>query len=169
MVTDAAGLAMYPLGKPTRNDPAVSYDWSPDNAWEVASGLFRKVADAGELAKLTGAAPEVVNNSLQDWNAACLEQMDGRFGRPGSSLHALQAPYFAAPVEPVVSNTQGGPVHDAEQRILTPYGDAIPGLFGAGECGSAFGHLYMSGGNLAECCIGGSIAGANAANGRNGS
>ena len=34
----------------------------------------------------------------------------------------------------------------------------------AGELGSVFGHLYMSGGNLAECFIGGEIAGRNAVN-----
>ena len=63
----------------------------------------------------------------------------------------------------MVSNTQGGPVHDAEQRILDPFGAPIPGPYAAGELGSVFGHLYMSGGNLAECFIGGEIAGSNAA------
>ena len=62
-----------------------------------------------------------------------------------------------------MSNTQGGPVHDCEQRVLDPFGAPIPGLYAAGECGSAFGHLYLSGGNLAECFIGGGIAGRNAA------
>jgi succinate dehydrogenase/fumarate reductase flavoprotein subunit len=168
MVTDAAGLAMYPLGKPTRNDLAARYDWSQDNAREVASGLFRKAANCAELANLTGTAPDILSKSLEDWSAACGDGQDGRFGRPASSLHALVAPYWAALVEPVVSNTQGGPVHDAEQRVLTPGGEAIAGLFAAGECGSAFGHLYMSGGNLAECCVGGGIAGTNAAAGRMG-
>ncbi|EKF18851.1 FAD-dependent oxidoreductase [Nitratireductor pacificus] len=163
MVTDAAGLAMYPLGKPTRNDAAARYDWSVDNSSEVESGLFRSAADCAALAEIIGADPAIVGESLRGWNAACAGGADARFGRPASSLHALKAPYFVAPVEPVVSNTQGGPVHDAQQRVLTPGGDAIPGLFAAGECGSAFGHLYMSGGNLAECCVGGGIAGTNAA------
>jgi predicted oxidoreductase len=63
----------------------------------------------------------------------------------------------------VVSNTQGGPVHDAEQRVLDPFGKPVRRLYAAGECGSVFGHLYMSGGNLAECFIGGRIAGRGAA------
>ena len=74
-----------------------------------------------------------------------------------------EPPYHVAPVWPVVSNTQGGPVHDARQRVLDPFGEPIPGLYAAGELGSAFGHLYMSGGNLAECFIGGRIAGRAAA------
>ena len=162
MVTDRAGLAMYPLGKPTRNDAAARYDWSSDNRKEVAAGLYNEVADAKALASVTGADAAIVAGSIDDWNAACAVANDARFGRPPSSMHVLQAPYFVAPVVPVVSNTQGGPVHDERQRVLTPRGDAIAGLFAAGECGSAFGHLYMSGGNLAECCIGGAIAGAEA-------
>ena len=47
--------------------------------------------------------------------------------------------------------------------MLDAYGVPIPGLFGAGEVGSVFGHIYMSGGNLAECFVGGRIAGGNAA------
>jgi succinate dehydrogenase/fumarate reductase flavoprotein subunit len=39
----------------------------------------------------------------------------------------------------------------------------IAGLWEAGEIGSVFGHIYMSGGNLAECFVGGRIAGRNAA------
>ena len=84
-------------------------------------------------------------------------------GRAGSLRPIADPPFYAAEVRPIVSNTQGGPVHDAEQRVLDPFGAPIPGLFAAGECGSAFGHLYLSGGNLAECFIGGAIAGRNAA------
>ena len=72
-------------------------------------------------------------------------------------------PLYVAQVWQLVSNTQGGPVHDAEQRVLDPFGRPLPGLYAAGELGSAFGHLYMSGGNLAECFIGGAIAGRRAA------
>jgi predicted oxidoreductase len=54
-------------------------------------------------------------------------------------------------------------VHDAEQRILNAFGEPIPRLFAAGELGGVFGNLYMSGGNLAECFVGGWTAGRNAA------
>ena len=53
-------------------------------------------------------------------------------------------PFVYAPVWPIVSNTQGGPVHDAAQRILRPDGTPIAGLYAAGEIGSLFGHLYMA-------------------------
>ena len=69
-------------------------------------------------------------------------------------------PFYGAPVWPVVSNTQGGPVHDARQRVVNVFGAPIQRLYAAGELGSAFGHLYMSGGNIAECFVSGRIAGA---------
>ncbi|WP_245272289.1 hypothetical protein [Xanthobacter sp. 126] len=50
--------------------------------------------------------------------------------------------------------------------MLDPFGAPIPGLYAAGELGSLFGHIYMSGGNLAECVIGGRIAGRQAADAR---
>jgi len=65
--------------------------------------------------------------------------------------------------EGIRSNTQGGPVHDAQQRIIDVFGKPIPRLYSAGELGSSFGHLYLSGGNIAECFVTGRIAGRNAA------
>lgn len=161
-VTDADGMALYPMGKPTWNHPTARYDWSPDNQSELAAGLFRKADDAASLAGLIGADQRVLGQALLDWNECCANRSD-LFGRPPSSMRPLAPPYYAAPVVPVVSNTQGGPRHDAEQRVLTPYGEPISGLWAAGECGSAFGHLYLSGGNIAECFVGGEMAGRGAA------
>ncbi|MBT5459219.1 MAG: hypothetical protein HOK82_21690, partial [Rhodospirillaceae bacterium] len=39
----------------------------------------------------------------------------------------------------------------------------IPRLYAAGEMGSSFGHLYLAGGNIAECFVTGRIAGKEAA------
>ena len=72
-------------------------------------------------------------------------------------------PFFADEVWPVVSNTQGGPVHDPKQRIIDVEDQPIPRLYAAGELGSSFGHLYLAGGNIAECVVTGRIAGREAA------
>ena len=77
-------------------------------------------------------------------------------------LAVKDPPFYGAPVWPVVSNTQGGPVHDAGQHIIDVYGKQIPRLFAAGELGSSYGHLYMSGGNISECLVTGRIAARNA-------
>ena len=54
-------------------------------------------------------------------------------------------------------------MHDERQRVLDAFGVPIAGLYACGELGSVFGHLYLSGGNLAECFVGGRIAGREAA------
>ena len=54
---------------------------------------------------------------------------------------------------------RGGPKHDDKQRIIDVHGDPVPRLYAAGEMGSCFGHLYLAGGNIAECLISGWTAG----------
>jgi succinate dehydrogenase/fumarate reductase flavoprotein subunit len=163
LIVDAEGLARYPLGKPTHNDPHAHATWSADNSAEIASGVLRRADTLNQLAALIGAPVEA---GIARWNAQCAARLDDDFGRPPTSMLPLATPpFYVAKVWQLVSNTQGGPVHDAQQRVLDPFGDPIVGLFAAGELGSAFGHLYMSGGNLAECFVGGDIAGRNAARG----
>jgi succinate dehydrogenase/fumarate reductase flavoprotein subunit len=166
LVVDADGLARYPLGKPTHNDPQARAEWSPDNAAEIASGVLQRAESGADLAAIIGAPTRQVEASLARWNKQCAAGCDDDFARPpGSMLPLAMPPFYVGKVWQLVSNTQGGPVHDAGQRVLDPFCRAIPGLYAAGELGSAFGHLYMSGGNLAECFIGGEIAGRNAARG----
>ena len=78
-------------------------------------------------------------------------------------LPIIKPPFLIGEVWPVVSNTQGGPVHDERQRVLNSYGEAIPRLYEAGELGSIWGHLYLGGSNLAECFVTGRRAGREAA------
>lgn len=164
LITDEAGRTRYPLGRPTYNDPAVRFDWSADNAAEVELGIVRRAGSIAELARLIDADAGVLAETLARWNQACTRQSDPEFARPPSSMMAIaEPPFYAAQLWPVVSNTQGGPRHDERQRVVGAFGAPIPRLYAAGELGSVFGHLYMSGGNLAECFIGGRIAGREAA------
>ena len=106
----------------------------------------------------------VLAETISEWNKACDDNTDRLFGRPPTSMVKISTPpFYFAEVWPICSNTHGGPVHDAEQRVLDCYGNPIPRLFAAGELGGVFGHLYISGGNLAECFVGGWTAGRNAA------
>ena len=164
VIFDEVGRRRYRIGAPTRNDPDASYDWSTDNSKEIESGLIKKADSIPALAKLIGVAPDVLQATLDRWNAFCAAKKDEDFGRPSGTMMKIQRPPFhAGQVWPVVSNTQGGPEHDAYQRIIDVEGAPIPRLYAAGELGSAWGHLYMSGGNLAECLVTGQVAGKEAA------
>jgi succinate dehydrogenase/fumarate reductase flavoprotein subunit len=165
IVIDEEGRKMYPLASAVYNDRnAIRYQWSQDNLKEVELGILQKAESVSELAVLLQVDAQVLERTLARWNAHCANQRDDDFGRPAITMVPIKTPpYYCGKVWPVVSNTQGGPVHDAKQRVLNPFAEPIPRLYEAGELGSIWGHLYLSGGNLAECLITGRIAGREAA------
>jgi succinate dehydrogenase/fumarate reductase flavoprotein subunit len=164
IVFDEDGRKMYPLGKATSNDEGIRYEWSDDNLKEVGLGILKRADTLGELAQLLGIDAASLEWSVTHWNALCERGRDDDFARPAGSMTPItKPPFYGAPVWAMLSNTQGGPVHDAAQHIIDVYGHPIPRLYAAGELGSSFGHLYLSGGNIAECIVTGRIAGRNAA------
>ena len=164
MICDEAGRRMYPLGKATSNDQGIRYDWSDDNLKEVELGILKRADTLEGLASQLGLPPDEVRASVTRWNDQCAVRRDDDFSRPGGTMTPIRTPpFYGAPVWATLSNTQGGPVHDAQCRIIDVHGNPIPRLYAAGELGSSFGHLYMSGGNIAECFVTGRIAGNGAA------
>jgi succinate dehydrogenase/fumarate reductase flavoprotein subunit len=164
MIMDEPGRGAYPVASPTFNDRRFKFAWSEKTLRELESRILRKCNSHSELAAAMKMREEVLAATIAQWNAACEAGEDTVYGRPPTSMLKIATPpYYCAEVWPVCSNTHGGPVHDAEQRILNAFGEPIPRLFAAGELGGVFGHLYMSGGNLAECFVGGWTAGRNAA------
>lgn len=164
LITDECGRAAYPLGDIRTNDHEYAYDWSDDNRKEIGLGILQQAATLEELAARIGANATVLQETLARWNALCDQGRDADFGRPGGTMARIDTPpYCFGTVYPAVSNTQGGPVHNPRQQILDTAGAPIARLYAAGELGSSFGHLYLSGGNIAECFVTGAIAGREAA------
>ncbi len=160
LIVDDAGRRRYPLGNPTYNDRRVNFTWSRDNLKEVELGILKQAASLDELADKIGCDRAVLKDSIARWNAMCAQKKDEDFGRPAGTMMPIQrAPFFTGEVWPVVSNTQGGPVHNARQQIVDVNDSPIPRLYAAGELGSSFGYLYLAGGNISECFITGRIAG----------
>ena len=164
MVLDEPGRQLYPLCSPTFNDRRLRFEWSKETLREMEMQIFGKADSVEELAQKMSLEPARLKRTLDAWNQACDQAEDQDFRRPGTSMTRIATPpFYFAEVWPICSNTHGGPVHDARQRILNSFNEPIPGLFAAGELGGVFGHLYISGGNLAECFVGGWVAGTNAA------
>jgi succinate dehydrogenase/fumarate reductase flavoprotein subunit len=160
LILDRRGFENHAIGFPTYNDPKMTFAWSEDNRPELKVGLIKRAETIEGLAKEIGCDSTILRETIGKWNFVCRNQSQDEFGRDiNMGVTLEEAPYFVAEVWPVVANTQGGPVRDARQRVLAPSGRPIEGLYSAGELGSVFGHLYISGGNLAECFIGGQIAG----------
>ncbi len=164
LIVDAAGHRRYPLSAPTWHDTEIAQTYGQAGPRDFDDAILQVFDTLAALADHFGLDPGVLAASVRAWNAQIASEAPDPFGRQGASrLPIATAPFRAAPIWPIVSNTQGGPAHDARQRVLDAFGDPIPGLFEAGEIGSVFGHIYMSGGNLAECFTGGRIAGREAA------
>lgn len=160
LITDEAGAATYQLGDIRTNDHEYAYDWSEDNSQEFQLGILKKAFSIAELAGDLHVDPDMLQITLDRWNTLCEQGEDVDFGRPRGTMAKIETPpYVYGQVWPTVSNTQGGPVHNAEQQILDTDGNPIPRLYSAGELGSSFGHLYLSGGNIAECFVTGWVAG----------
>jgi succinate dehydrogenase/fumarate reductase flavoprotein subunit len=164
LITDWNGCSTYQLADVRTNDREYVYDWSPDNSKELKLGILKKADSVGELAAMIGADADVLTATIERWNKLYDSGTDVDFGRPYGTMTRIGTPPFVfGAVYPTVSNTQGGPVHNVRQEIVDVAGQPIPRLYAAGELGSSYGHLYLSGGNLAECFVTGWIAGKEAA------
>jgi hypothetical protein len=164
LIFDERGRTMYPMGRSITNDRSAHYEWSSDNLKEVANGILLAAPTLVDLARQLDLPPDILAATVERWNLDCARGHDSDFGRrPETMVPIVKPPFYAARLWPIVINTQGGPVHDARQRILDTDRQPIPRLYAAGEMGSVFGHVYLAGGNLAECVVGGRIAGREAA------
>lgn len=103
-----------------------------------------------------------LEKTIARWNeVVAAGKIDPDFFRGPDSMFGPIAspPFYAIKVWPLISNTQGGPMHNARQQVLDPFGKPIPRLYAVGELGSMFGHIYETMENIAECITSGQIAG----------
>jgi succinate dehydrogenase/fumarate reductase flavoprotein subunit len=164
LIVDARGRELYPLSAPTWHDDEVASRFAGTTPRAMDEAVLRSFETLDELARAFDIEPVGLKASVDGWNALTASGAADPLGRPVKGRAPIATPPFsAAHVWPIVSNTQGGPAHDERQRVIDAFGEPIAGLYEAGEIGSVFGHVYLSGGNLAECCVGGRIAGQEAA------
>ncbi|HEY7034077.1 MAG TPA: FAD-binding protein [Thermomicrobiales bacterium] len=92
-------------------------------------------------------------------------QRFGKLKNPTMAPFAANGPYYCILLGGATLDTKGGPVIDATARVQHVNGNAIPGLYGAGNCiASPAGQAYWSGGGtIGPALVFGHIAGQNAA------
>lgn len=166
LLFDEDARKLGPIVRTTSNNLEQYYPWSQDNTKEIERGWIVVGDTLTELAQKTGLPEADLAKTIARWNDQVSSGEDRDYQRPPNTmLPVAKPPFYAAHVWPVCSNTQGGPKHDAYQRVLDPFDEPIPGLYAVGELGSFFGHIYILGGNLTEALIGGQVAGKRAARG----
>ncbi|CAN5327337.1 FAD-dependent oxidoreductase [soil metagenome] len=156
---------------------------------EPVPDWFCKSRDLDELQQKTGIDTAGLARTLDAWNSNVsgseptpsdpdfgrgASAYDGYWGDPnatttaGKTLGPLDtAPYYAVPVAVGAMGTKGGPHNDRDGRVLHVSGEAIPGLYAAGNAmagptGRAYGG---AGGTLGPAMVFGFRSGHHAATG----
>jgi succinate dehydrogenase/fumarate reductase flavoprotein subunit len=137
-------------------------EWSEDNSAEIEKGWILKADSLQELGTKMGIDAAELEKTVAKYNNYCRAGKDPEFGRR-NPLPVKTPPYYSAELGLTVTNTQGGPKHNAMAETLDKDNEPIPRLYTAGELGSFFGFLYPGGSNIAEAIAFGRIAGENAA------
>lgn len=99
----------------------------------VSRNLIHVADNFNDLAKLMGVPEEAFVATVTSYNDNIANGIDDPMGRTKSLNPLVKPPYYALPVAPGVHHCMGGLRVNAAAEVLDANGDAIPGLFAAGE------------------------------------
>jgi fumarate reductase flavoprotein subunit len=116
-----------------------------------------------ELAEAAGIDPAAFAATMEKWNACVADGVDEEFGRTSFANPLNTAPYYSIQVAPGVHHTMGGLQINTSAEVLDTDGNAIPGLYAAGEVtGGVHGANRLGGNAVADIVVFGRIAGSSA-------
>lgn len=124
-------------------------------------GLVHTGQSLDDLASQLGFDADALKQTVSDWNTAVADQNDSAFGRTtGMDRDITTAPFFAIHIAPAVHYTMGGIAINHKTEVLNEDGQAIKGLYAAGEIvGGLHGNNRIGGNSIAETVIFGRQAG----------
>lgn len=139
-----------------------------DNNSSLAGYIENGYGVAGEtledLAEAIGVDVEALTATIEAYGAMVDAGEDTDFGRDNMQQNFSDGPFHAFPVTPSIHHTMGGVRIDTEARVLNESGEAIPGLYAAGEVvGGVHGSNRLGGNALTDIIVFGRIAGVTAA------
>ena len=130
----------------------------------IKSGYTVTGEDAKSLAKAMGVPEDAFEKTITEWNESVAKKEDTAFGRTSFADPLDTAPFYAIKVTPGVHHTMGGLRINEVTEVLDKNGNAIPGLFAAGEVtGGVHGANRLGGNAVADFTVFGKIAGESAA------
>ena len=155
---------------------AAEIEQTDSSAWLIidqkmvdASAVIQGYIDAGytftgntpeELAKQIGIDPTALAYTLTTWNGYVAAGSDPDFGRTSFAEPLDTTPYYAIKVTPGIHHTMGGLRINTSAEVLNTDGNAIPGLFAAGEVtGGVHGGNRLGGTAVTDIIVFGQIAG----------
>lgn len=191
-IWDEAAMQMENLG--VQRTPLPPYGEKPDYwvisgaDWaELAANIDERLASISSHTGGVRLAPEFTENlqrTVERFNELAEKGVDTDFhrgqndievkwtgpGRPGGANPTMaplagEGPYYCAIIGAGALDTNSGPRIDTNARVLDYFGEAIPGLYGAGNCVSSIaGQAYWGpGGTIGPAMCYGYLAGLSAA------
>ena len=130
----------------------------------VKKGFTFQGATYEELGAAIGVDGAALAETMNTWNSYVEAKNDPDFGRTSFANPLNTAPFYAIKVTAGVHHTMGGLQINADTQVLDVNGNAIPGLYAAGEItGGVHGTNRLGGNAVADFVVFGRIAGAEAA------
>lgn len=129
-------------------------------------GLLTTGNTVSELAQALNLPVSAFVATMEAYQAYQVAGDDPDFGRKAEEMPRPlnRAPYYAIHVEPVIHHTMGGIKINSKAEVLNGAGEAVPGLYAAGEVtGGVHGGNRLGGNAVADIMVFGQIAGASAA------
>jgi succinate dehydrogenase/fumarate reductase flavoprotein subunit len=100
---------------------------------------FYSASTLADLAASLGMDAAILQDSVARYNELCEKGMDLDFAKPSNLLHPVQVgPFYALHYEYAVSAIPSGLVINANSEVLDADGQAIDGLYAAGNCSGPF-------------------------------
>ncbi len=130
----------------------------------IKKGFTTEGESVADLSDKLGMDAAVLQSTLDAWNECVKSGEDKEFGRTSFTNPLDTAPYYAIKVTAGIHHTMGGLKIDENTHVLNESGQAIPGLFAAGEVtGGIHGANRLGGNAVADIVVFGRIAGMQAA------
>lgn len=130
----------------------------------IGEGIVQKFNSVEEMAAFYLISTEALKKTLKRYNSFVKDRLDQDFHKPiPIKAKVLKAPYYAIRLWPKAHSTMGGLKINTKTEVLNLKGEAIPGLYAAGEVtGGIHGKARLAGCAITECFVFGRIAGSQA-------
>lgn len=123
-------------------------------------GLVEQAANLQQLGQQIEVNTKQLVKTVQDWNQTVSEKRPDEWQRTTGRHQITKAPFYAIHVAPAIHYTMGGVHADPQTRVLDDNGQAIKGLYAAGEVvGGLHGNNRLGGNSIAETVVFGRQAG----------
>lgn len=126
---------------------------------QVEAGTLYRADTLEDLATQIGMDPEVLVQTIKDYNSYVDQGKDPEFHKNVFDLKCEVAPFYATPRKPAIHHTMGGLVIDKQAHVLNQNGEVIKGLYSAGEnAGGLHAGNRLGGNSLSDIFTFGRIA-----------